>query len=96
MPGFSFIPGSAYLQNMDRQQLVEALNELGIDRHLYSVGEIPWEDRMVVDNLRDYIWRVFYFDERGGYHNEQTFHSEENACKYLYDYFKERKTAGKL
>ena len=34
------------------------------------------------------IWEVFYIDERGNRDDKHTFHSENEACEYIYEEFK--------
>ena len=41
------------------------------------------------------IWEVFYFDERGNRDNEKVFPSENEACEYIFENFKEQKAIEK-
>jgi len=72
---------------MNRIELKNRLDELKIQSCYYSLkGEIL-PDRIVL--YQNYAkWEVFYFDERGNRDNEKVFCSEDDACNYIYEYFK--------
>ncbi len=75
---------------MNKLELKEKLNELGIDENQYSLEGELLTDRIVLYHSY-HEWRVFYFDERGNEDQKVIFNSEEDACKYIYKEFKEMK-----
>ncbi len=72
---------------MDKTELEEKLDLLGINENLYSLSGTLLPDRVILYNSYE-KWLVFYFDERGNRNNEQTFNSENVACQYIYKHFK--------
>jgi len=75
---------------MDKMELKNKLNLLGVSSHEYSL-----DGELVADNIILYIsyhkWEVFYLDERGGRNDEKVFDSENEACEHIYKLFKESK-----
>lgn len=75
---------------MNRKDLKQKLDELNIYEGFYSLDGTLLPDRMVLyQSYND--WVVFYFDERGNRERTITFSSEQEACQYLYEYFKRQK-----
>jgi hypothetical protein len=75
---------------MNRQELKYKLDELGINAGFYSLSGELLPDRIVLFQYYN-KWEVFYFDERGNRNNERIFHSESDACDYIYDYLRKQK-----
>ena len=68
---------------MNIKQLKIKLEEKEIHSGFYSLDGTLLPDRIVL--YSNYSkWEVFYFDERGGRHDEKTFFSENDACLYIY------------
>jgi hypothetical protein len=75
---------------MDKKELQNKLDFLGVDSNQYSLeGELNPYSIILYHSYNN--WNVFYLDERGGRDNENIFHSESEACKYIYKLFKEYK-----
>ena len=62
------------------------LAELDIDPVYYSLDGKVMRDCMVLGSEAS-GWVVFYCDENGHPENRRLFHSQEDACRYLYNYF---------
>lgn len=76
---------------MNREELDNQLKELGVFSGFYSLDGELLPDRMIL--YYNYNkWEVFYFDERRNRDKEKIFHSEDDACQYLYSFFKNKKT----
>jgi len=72
---------------MNRYELKDELDRLGVHAGFYSLEGNLLPDRIVL--YHNYSkWEVFYFDERGNRDNEKVFFSENDACNYIYEYFK--------
>jgi hypothetical protein len=56
---------------MNKSELKEKLDLLGINENLYSLSGALLPDRVILYNSYD-EWLVFYFDERGNRNDEQT------------------------
>jgi hypothetical protein len=67
--------------------LKEKLDNLAVNENLYSLNGNLLPDRVILYNSYD-KWLVFYFDERGNRDEEQNFNSENEACQYIYNYFR--------
>ena len=69
-------------------ELKAKLNELGVEPNEYSLeGSVAnWNTIVLYKNYS--IWEVFYVDERGNRDDKHTFHSENEACEYIYEEFK--------
>lgn len=75
---------------MNKIELKKLLDFLGINPKEYSLeGELNTDTIVLYQNYRK--WEVFYLDERGGRNNEKNFNSENDACLYIYNEFKELK-----
>ena len=75
---------------MDKNELKYKLNKLNVVESFYSLDGQLLPDRIVL--FQNYnIWDVFYFDERGNRDNERTFSTENEACNYIYEHFKNQK-----
>ena len=72
---------------MNKSELKEKLDLLGINENFYSLSGALLPDRVILYNSYD-EWLVLYFDERGNRNDEQTFSSENEACQYIYNKFK--------
>lgn len=77
---------------MNKEQLKQELDKLGIDENYHSLEGELLPDRTVLYHSHD-EWRVFYFDEKGNRNNEKTFKNEDKACQYIYQKLKEEKEA---
>lgn len=74
---------------MNRSDLKNKLVELNVYPSFYSLDGDLLPDRIVL--YQNYAkWEVFYFDERGNRDKEKVFFSENEACEYVYEYFKEQ------
>jgi hypothetical protein len=78
---------------MNKQELKEALISLGIKPGHYTIdGESYKDSSWVLDIsfnrfsfIKKYkVWHVFHF-ERGQRYEEKTFHTEDEACTYIYE-----------
>ena len=71
---------------MNKNELQKKLDILGVDSCQYSLdGGLNRDCLILYHSYHD--WNVFYFDERGGRNNERTFHSESDACEYIFNLF---------
>ena len=75
---------------MNKHELIEKLDELKIKPTLYSLNGDLLPDRIILYNSYS-DWIVFYLDERGNRRDEKIFHSESEACRYIYEDFKDLK-----
>jgi hypothetical protein len=74
---------------MTRIELSRKLDELNISKDFYSLEGNLLPDRMVLVQA-DFRWLVLYFDKEKSVHNLKSFDSENEACSYLYNYYKIR------
>ncbi len=72
---------------MNKVKLKEKLDNLAVNEKFYSLNGNLLPDRVILYNSYDQ-WLVFYFDERGNKNEERIFNSENEACQYIYNYFK--------
>ena len=72
---------------MTRIELSRKLEELNIDKEFYSLEGNLLPDRMVLVQA-DFRWFVLYFDKEKAVRNLKSFGSENEACSYLYNYYK--------
>jgi len=72
---------------MNKQKLEEKLDNLAVNKNFYSLNGNLLPDRVILYNSYD-KWFVFYFDEIGNRNEEQIFNFENEACQYIYNYFK--------
>jgi hypothetical protein len=80
---------------MDKLELKKRLDDLEINPDYYSLEGELLPDRIVL--YQNYnLWEVFYFDERGYRDNNKVFHSEGEACDYIYNYFKKQQAIEKM
>lgn len=75
---------------MNKSDLRNKLDLLGIDTNAYSLDGELLPDRIVLYNSYE-DWEVFYLDERGKKNDKMIFHSEGQACEYIFEIFKESK-----
>ena len=75
---------------MNKNDLIKKLEELKIKPTQYSLNGDLLPDRVVLCNSYN-DWIVFYLDERGKRRDEKIFHSEKEACEYIYKDFKDLK-----
>ncbi len=73
---------------MNREQLIIKLNEIKVKATQYSLYGDLLPDRIVLYNSYN-DWVVFYLDERGNRRDQITFSSENEACNYIYEEFKD-------
>ncbi|HLP05343.1 MAG TPA: hypothetical protein VK152_07950 [Paludibacter sp.] len=67
---------------MDRIELKEKLDKLGISQTLYSLyGERDFNKTILEWGTK---WRIYGIDERGGEHEKALFENENEACEYFY------------
>ncbi|KWW28195.1 MAG: Uncharacterized protein F083_2886 [bacterium F083] len=76
---------------MNTTDLKKELDNLGISESLYSLdGSLDCDRIILYENY--YKWEVFYFSERGTRDNYQIFFSEDEACRYNFDLFRNKKS----
>ena len=68
---------------MTKEELRLKLKELKLPDGIYSLEGKLVPAGIIYDDTQKNKWRVFNFDERGNYHGDQTFFSEEKACDYF-------------
>ena len=73
---------------MNREELLIRLDELKVKATQYSLYGDLLPDRIVLYNSYN-DWIVFYLDERGNRNDQKTFSSENEACNYIYEEFKD-------
>ena len=72
---------------MDKKDLKLKLDLLEINPNQYALdGDLKSDAIILYENYNK--WEVYYFDERGGKHDEKEFNSERDACNYIYKRFK--------
>lgn len=76
---------------MNRFELKEKLDLLGIGEHQYSLNGNLDSDSVILFNSYN-EWQVFYLDERGVRNDIRVFESEDAACIYIYELFKDSKS----
>ncbi len=75
---------------MDIKELKLKLDLLKINPNQYALnGDLKSDAIILYQNYNK--WEVYYFDERGGKHDEQEFNSEIDACNYIYKRFQNAK-----
>lgn len=75
---------------MDRKDLKLKLNLLKINPNQYALdGDLKSDAIILNENYNK--WEVYYFDERGGKHDEKEYDSESNACNDIYNRFQNSK-----
>lgn len=74
---------------MTKSELSRKLEELNVDKECYSLDGNLLPDRMVLVQA-DFRWLVLYFDPDKSVRNLKSFDSENEACCYLYNYYKIR------
>jgi hypothetical protein len=84
---------------MNRLVLKRKLDEMGVNENDYSLyGSLDWNKIILYENYSN--WEVFYLSERGTRDNFHVFHSEEEACQYIFNEFQKslkiRSTTPKL
>ena len=75
---------------MDRKELKQKLDELGVNENYYSLQGELLPDRTVLYHSY-HEWQVFYFDERGNKDRLEVFSTENEACQYIYEQLKKEK-----
>lgn len=79
----------------NRKELKCKLDDLDVFPEFYSLEGNLLPDRIVL--FHNYSkWEVFYLDERGNRNNEKVFFAENDACDYIYNYFKKQKEIEKF
>jgi hypothetical protein len=75
---------------MNRIELKRNLDLLNVDPKQYSLtGELNLDAIILFQNYSK--WEVFYLDERGKKNGEKIFTSENDACEYIYNKFRDAK-----
>ena len=75
---------------MNRLDLKHKLDEMGVNEEEYSLyGILDWDKIILYENYAN--WEVFYLSERGSRDNLHVFHSEDEACHYIFSLFKKNK-----
>lgn len=72
---------------MNIDDLKNRLIEMQINPLYYSLNEGLKSDSLIL-NIYHNKWEVFYMDERGSKHDELIFNTENDACIYIYNRFK--------
>jgi len=78
---------------MNKAELIRALDQLNVPLTHYSLEGDLLPGRIVLYNSYN-DWITFYLDERGNRNEEQTFKSENDACKNIYNIFKRLEQIG--
>lgn len=69
---------------MNKQELKKALIEMGIPSSYYNLDGVgKTDERFCLECVND-EWKV-YFRERGNKTTNESFVSEEEACRFIYD-----------
>jgi S-adenosylmethionine hydrolase len=68
---------------MNRIELKEKLDKLGIHQRRYSLYGVQIPDCIVME--WHFKWEIFYFDERGNINKIASLNSEDEACEYFYN-----------
>ena len=71
---------------MTKEQLVLALNAIGIKPYRYSILGSLNPDTFVVENWHG-VWKVFYYSEKGEFIDENYFLTENEAYEHLFKRF---------
>ena len=74
---------------MNKTELIKKLDDLDVPRFFYDLDGNLLPDRIILYNSYN-DWIVFYLDERGNRHNQNTFDSEEKALNYIYKEFEKQ------
>ncbi|HAF34742.1 MAG TPA: hypothetical protein DCS36_04825 [Sphingobacterium sp.] len=73
---------------MNRIELKEKLEFLGINEHFYDLyGNLNSDSVILYQSYNE--WQVFYLDERGKRNNIKIFKTEDQACLYILELFRE-------
>lgn len=72
---------------MTVEELQIELDNLGVPQSFYSINGHLSADTYMLNQVYTY-WEYFYFDERGNTRDYRKFEDEKDACKYLYEKFK--------
>jgi hypothetical protein len=75
---------------MNKNELKMELEKLKIPPEFYSILEGIKPDAIILDHYHG-IWKTFYFSERGESHDERLYISEDEACQYVFERFKQMK-----
>lgn len=67
---------------MNSEELVSAIERIGISERLVVVGDSAEFAWCVEQNKEDGVWEVYYL-ERGNKNNLQRFADEDQACCYM-------------
>lgn len=79
---------------MNKNELEYKLNLLEVRPSSYALEGELLPDRIVLYNSY-HNWEVFYLDERGGRNDVKVFSSEDEACQYIYEIFRDIKEVEK-
>jgi len=72
---------------IDRILLKRILDALKIKPSYYSLDGSFQPNCIILSNSNE-KWIVFYMDGKGGRHNEKIFYTEDEACRYIWEYLK--------
>lgn len=73
---------------MNRERLIQLLNDAGVSPNLYSLYGDLMSDRIILyENYNQ--WEVFYLDERGGRTLLKKCRNEEEACYFILQFLVE-------
>jgi hypothetical protein len=67
---------------MNRQELIQKLNDHNINADVYSLFGADYDERLVLDQKPFGKWAVYYC-ERGLRTGEKIFKSEDDACSFI-------------
>lgn len=71
--------------NMNIDELKNVLDELGVPKRMYAINESLRADCLMLNQVKDYYWEYFYFDERGGINDYKRFDNENDACTFFFE-----------
>jgi hypothetical protein len=75
---------------MNTAELKIELDLLGVKPRYYSLNGELEPDRVILF-YNNIMWEVFYLDERGNRNDQKNFNTENEACLYIYNLFRESK-----
>ena len=76
---------------MNIKKLKEELEEIGIDREDYNLGDRPIRPFELGIKYEGKKWEVFQVLERGDVNTIESFDNEGSACELMLDYLEMRK-----
>lgn len=79
------------IEKVNIKQLEEKLEEIGINKADYNLGNRPIRAFELGIKKEEKRWEVFQATERGDVNIIESFDNEENACELVLDYLAMRK-----